>query len=394
MTNVIRAANREWAVGLTWTAFDHKPKRPALREEAKQLDPEATWGTLLARPDGRVQAGICRPVAGRKTPGRLYAMAAAIADMKEQPWLGVFKLSADLWWCVAIRRGQAILPEGDVVGDYAKVEAARGRLNGYREWKERIEDGDLEMLLPYLTDAAQRGDVGRIRSLAPISPVRAFGPPAAGLALAVGGYVLWQHHVAAERAARARREAAERARMAREEAAISPLVKSPPPDRWLSACWSVLGQQPLSIDGWLLKDIGCKGRSAVLTWHRADGATVLHRPSGALTDQGNSVRQTIPLGHVPPGTDTAHGLRAGEIALYGLLQPIGVQAKITAPDAQAAPPGARRMQHKPMIPSAPVSFTLPIAPFGMNFNRVPGLRLDQVTRKAHGWSVKGTIYGR
>ena len=188
--------------------------------------------------------------------------------------------------------------------------------------------------------------------------------------------------------------AAERARILAEQKAVSPLLSSPSPDQWLAACAAAIGPVDVSDDGWVNAGIACGATSATVTWKRDTGATVSQRPPGALSGDGNSVVQSISWPALPNGTDDAQGLAASDNALYALLQPLGVQAQISAPPAPPRLPGSTDTTKPPPIPAQSVAFTLPVAPFGIGFDQIPGLRLTFLQRKPDGWSIQGMIYGR
>lgn len=73
-----------------------------------------------------------------------------------------------------------------------------------------------------------------------------------------------------------------------------------------------------------------------------------------------------------------------DAALYDLFQPIGVQAQIGNPVEDNN--GGFETQF--------VSFTLPISPFDIDFNQVPGLRLDSLKWTESGWMLEGKLYGK
>lgn len=387
-TKVIKVGNREWIAGLAWRSFADKPSLAERRDDAKELG--ADW-VALRNTSQVIQAGFCKAVE-RRNPRRLYSLAAAIAESQRQPWLGTFRLSDDVWWYIAVRDGQSVLPGGDVVGDYDTVMEARQGHESSDDWN--IQDGTLEDLTPILTAASSADELVRLRSVEPISPWRIIAP-ALGVLLVVGGGVwLWHRHVEAEQRERAAALRAERARLLAEQKAISPLKTTPSPDRWLAACEAVIGRLPLTESGWSLSGVSCGGSSASVKWKRLPLATVAQRPVGALSRDGNSVTENIGLGALKHGMDDAHGLTAGDDALFELLQPIGVQARISAPPSKPTLPGARSSHKPPPIPSQSVSFKLPIAPFDIAFDEVPGLRLDFVKRGKDGWTIQGMIYGR
>lgn len=386
---IIEAANRQWIAGLVWRSFADRPKLAELREDAKDLgaDLVAVRGTSQV-----IQAGFC-PAVENSTPKRVFSLAAAIAQSQEQPWLGIYQLSDDLWWYLAVRDGQAVLPDGDVVGSYETILEARQRHESYADWKY-LKGTLKDDLLPILEEARGSDALVPVRSVEPVSPWRVIVPGIGVILVISGGVWLWHHHLEVEQRQRLEALAAERARILAEQKAVSPLLSSPAPDVWLSACANAIGPVPVAQDGWVNAGIACGATSATVTWKRDTGATVAERPPGALSADGNSVVQSIAWPALPHGVDDARGLAAADNALYTLLQPLGVQARISAPPAPPRLPGSTDNTKPPPIPAQSVAFTLPVAPFGIAFNQIPGLRLTFVQKKPEGWSVQGMIYGR
>lgn len=388
MAEIIEVAGRRWIAGLRWRDCPPRPKMAVLREIGDELD--MSWAA--PRTMGSVsQAGFCRPIPGVKLTG-LCSMAAAIAKAYPQPWLGVFKIAENKWFYIAVRDGHGILPRGDVIGDEDTIAKAQEEHDGYSGWEPRI--GTLADLEPLLRDSRAEKRLVPVRSLEPISPWRVVLPPVVVLGVAAGGIVLWRDHEAAVRKAREAKLAAERAREAAAQRAISPLKRTPTPTAWLAACRTAVIDLPLSVDGWALSSLSCGTHAARVVWKREPGATVLARPKGAITDQGNKVEQAIGFSPLRPGADDAAGLAASETALYGLLQRIGVQAQMSQVQEPHALPGARAKHGPAPIPRMQVGFTLPVAPWDISFRGVPGLRLSTATEVKNGWHVKGTLYGR
>lgn len=393
MTTIVRAANRRWLVGMeAWWNYPGKPKIGELRNDADELR-GAEWYTI--RTLGSLsQVGFAAPPEDIAKPKGLYSMAAAIADAKEQPWLGIFQLTDTLWWYIAVRDGQTVLPEGDIAGDEQTVHDARARHASYGDWT--YIGGTLDDLLPLLEEAVKKRRLAEMRSLAPINPARIIIPGVLATAAVAGSYWAWQHH---EHALKAKHEAqlrAERARLAAKKRSISPLLKTPAPAVWLHACWAKFHDVPLSKDGWDASLVSCTRNAFRVVWQRTDGATVALRPKGSVFDHGNKIRESWSLGSLRKGPDNAEGLHHSDMALYALLQPLGVTARLSAgPHKKPLPGAAAKKNKKDVFPSQSVRFQLPVTPFaGVAFSSVPGLRLTRIERTSKGWRVNGVIYGK
>ena len=372
---IIQAVGQDWVVGLSWRSFSERPSLRERREDARSL--RADWVALRETHDV-AQAGFCAEVPGRK-PKRLYALAAVIAEEYKQPWMGVFKLQDNLWWYIAVRDGQAILPDGDVVGDYMTVLDVRRRHEAYGDWN--VHDGTIDDLLPLLEFARKSVAPAQVKSIEPPPIWKGLLPTALAVVTLVGGGALYIHH--RHQVHKAAQEAFRAVINAREQS-LSPLLKTPRPNIWLAACEAVLSPQRLTENGWLADKISCAGEVAIIHWQRLGNATVLSMPPGDLSDDGNGVLQEKSLGHMPSGLNTMVSYVKEDEQLFALLQPIDVKVMLGKP--------VRFSGHA--FFTQDVSFALPISPFGIDFDQVTGLRITSLEWETTGWEIGGIIYGQ
>src|ERR1700757_1774048 len=105
--NIIEAAGKRWLAGMRWHYDAKRLTMRDIRAEGKALNlpayageadgggRSADWYAVRASPKS-TQSGYCRMVLGEDPrPRRLYSLAAAIADVQMQPWLGKYQLSPD-----------------------------------------------------------------------------------------------------------------------------------------------------------------------------------------------------------------------------------------------------------------------------------------------------------
>ena len=396
---VITIGKRRWVAGMLWRSFEEKPSRTELRQEGEDL--QTDWAALRVGEDA-IQAGFCAAVMdakGRRSkPKKLFSLAAAVADSQRQPWLGIYKIEEGLWWYIAVRDGQAILPDGDVIGGEAEIYAARERHSGFGDWT--YVEGNLDDLSA-LVEGVRPSPVFALHG-APD-----WLRPAAGLAIvavAAGAGGLWwhEHQLAAQRA---RQLAMARIHALLEQKQVkkvlpSPLLTTPLPDAWLSACGGAIENVLVSRDGWTVGEVSCAGNAASIVWRRMPGATTAARPQGALDAGGNKVFQSVPLAlKSAAGRNNGQSLAVEESDLFALLQGMGVKGIIQSapsqPPASALPGGkAAGKSTAPAIPQARVHFTLPVAPFSVNWDAIPGFRISRIAMHADGWTVEGVLYGR
>lgn len=371
---IIKAAGREWVAGFTWRSFAHYPTKQERREDAQLLG--ADWVAFRTIPDV-TQAGFCSQIHQRATK-RLYSLAAAVAMEYPQPWQGIFQISETLWWYIAVRDGQAILPDGDVIGDYDSIIAAQARHETYNDWT--VQTGTLEDLSLILEFSSKANGLSPIRTVNP-QPLWKILAPFIGLALVViVACILYQRY---ERQVHAAEQRALLIREASMHTEISPLAALPMPNTWLAACENLMQSISVSDSGWSLANLTCYTTHAVVLWQRQKGTTLSQRPQGDISIGGNEIVQTLLLGPFPAGSTTLQPYQLEDTALYTLLQPLDVQANIGT--AVYKTPGTSQQN---------VSFTLPISPFSIDFNQVSGLRLTALQWNQGGWSIQGELYGQ
>jgi hypothetical protein len=71
-----------------------------------------------------------------------------------------------------------------------------------------------------------------------------------------------------------------------------------------------------------------------------------------------------------------------------------IQSASSQPPASTLPGGKLAGKTALPAPQAQVHFTLPVAPFSVNWNAIPGFRITRVAMRADGWNVEGVLYGR
>lgn len=392
MARIVQIGKRRWIAGLRWSSFEDKPTREELKEEAERF--EATWSCLRIGDDA-IQAGFCAPVEGAKQPIKLFSLAAMLADSREQPWLGIFKIEEGVWWYVAVRDRHAILPDGDVIGGEAEIHAARERHAGYADWK--YIEGDINLLAEFISEIDAKPTAVRSFSgpALPALPVVMSGVILVSL---LGGGAWWyqkQQQEEQERLAAMERMRAQLAASQPPVPVASPLLTTPEPNVWLAACGNVVSAQPLSKSGWVVSGVACDASAALVIWSRTEGATVARMPEGNLSAVGDRVDQVIPLaGLKAAGKDDAANLATAKLTLRAWAQAAGFALTLSDPPAPQTLPGADPSQIPKPVPQSVVSIDIPVSPFGFDMNEIPGLRLTGLRTTETGWKMEGTLYGR
>ena len=394
MNRVVEIGKHRWLAGMTWSSFEDAPNRTELKEDAERLG--ASW-VCVRIGEAAIQAGFSTPVENIKRPSKLNSLAAMLADSQEQPWLGIFKITDGVWWYVAVRDGHAILPDGDVIGCEEDILAARERHSGYTDWK--YIEGDID----FLEELIQGIDAKRtpIRSLSggnlPATPL--IVSSIALVSALVGGYWWWDQQQQVQEQERVIAMAKMRAQLSAGNPpalVASPLLTTPQPNDWLSACNNILAVLPLSQYGWALDQVACGASFSMVRWVRGEGATVANKPEGNLSPQGNTVDQIIPFIDLNvQGKNDAINFSEAKIALQAWAQSVNFNLVLSeAPIAQLLP-GAEPIPKDSAI-QAQVMFKIdmPISPFGLDMSSIPGLRLTSLRLTDQGSTLEGILYGR
>ncbi|WP_407510794.1 type 4b pilus protein PilO2 [Ralstonia sp. GP101] len=133
-------------LGLSWRHLDSQPKPALLRSMAEERgEIYAVYHTI----DAAWQAGFSQPPSDMPSDtkmARMYALAPLIAALRPAPWRAVFDIGNGLYWYLAVRDQQEIIPEGDFVGSIDAVSQLRSQHDAYGVWNDYDEDASLQGL--------------------------------------------------------------------------------------------------------------------------------------------------------------------------------------------------------------------------------------------------------
>jgi len=405
---IVTIGKNRYLAGMIWHSFDENPDKANLRAEAERLS--ADWYALRPVSTEVIQAGFAAAPANTPRPDKLISLAAIAAGIMQEPWLGIYEISEDLYWYVAVRDGYTILPDGDVIGTRAEVEEARNRHIGYDGWQFEV-DSKLDDLIEHIDNVKKSKNTYSkpvyIKALhgIPIPFKTIFIGLGIVLAIAACAYLwtLYQDKKAVELAALRAQQAA--------LAAQKPVPPPPPvppsaslvramPDEWLDACRASIGPTPLSLYGWDLAAVTCTASSASLDWKRSELASIDSRPDGVLSPDGNLVSGTVPIAIKQESKDNRVKFGDARLIMQSWSQKRWLNVQMTTSGKPEAPllPGAT-----PAAPAAPVvvpeqevsfSFSLPFPPSGMQFDSIPGVRLTSIKFSGDTWEITGSLYGK
>lgn len=385
-----------YAIGLGWRHEDAIPKAKALKAMAEE---KGRWGVVYKTSADAIQAGFCDPIEGAKSPRGIKALAAVVADAHPQPWLGTFDLGNGLHWLLAVRDGNEVIPDGDVVGTLEAIQLAR---------EKHLPLGDWNQVAGTLSDLADIARASRnqptLRELTGHSWVL-WGGVAAGTAaffVAVGAWYWHQMQVEAERQAQlAAARAREVAMRQRQQVVVLPWTLLPAPSVVLSTCERAWNEQPLARSGSALASWTCsvsaEGTAITVAWKRY-GGTVSGMPGAMITPDSSMEQHSYPKSDMGlPALATTE--RPAETAVWDMAQAYNVPLKLEAAKAAVVLPGSDGGGKPPPAWQAKTASFLQPAPPWLTVNAqaldvVPGLRVTEVTFTAdkNEWFTSGSLY--
>jgi hypothetical protein len=398
-TRIVEIGGKRYWVGLEWEviAQSERPKE-RIKELRKEFGAAGIQFMHRQQDSGVVSVGYARIEGGyRKAP----SLAAIIAHAKREPWMGLFRISDDLWWYIAVREGQSVIPGGDVIGTREEVEAARSEHQGIGDWRYSLE-GQIADVLDMISEGlSQASGVG-----APVKPMVTRIPAWVGLLglalLALLAGLLFLHHVHQQR--RLQREAQERAakiaafrnKLAAKRRLLEnlkPWVGAKPVGAILAGCEQSLLSLPVELRGWAPKSLVClPNGSGEVVWKRAPYGLALIAPPGRLQPGGNSIIESVEINVGNTKRDAQTPLSVPQLMrrLYGLSQFAGEAIHFAGAAGHSRPPlpGARGNK-RPKRSARPYrmwkiivdasAFHEASAPQGINLlGKIPTMRVDKI----------------
>lgn len=385
-----------YALGLTWEHEPVKPKATALRERARRL---GRFGVVRHTATNVYQAGYGDLPPGTKGPGRVRALASLAAEHYQSPWMGLFRLTDEISWLVAVRDGE-IVPGGDQFGPHDALIVARNALRAQENWHD--QDGSVADLVEIAGLAAPEQGLRDLQATVPAAFWISAGVIGFAALATTGGFV-WVHQreekqLADLQAQQQMLAAAHRAQR-EAEAAIPPWTKLPAPSALFAGCAGAWHDQQQVRKGWMLSDWSCsqQGASMALSvnWTRT-GGTALDAP-GVLLDPDNSKESLTRDAALAPSSAPAALADAARRAILSFSQTRSVPLVLDPPPKPDPKDAKRNPEDAPPWQTRGATFTLDAPPwtlYGPDFDATPGLRIDSVAFDAtkRTWTVSGTLY--
>lgn len=384
----VRVGKAYYWVGLEWETIATSDNRGQRLKELRRLCGPKGLRCLRVRPDlDVVSIGYAPRPHGKMRAAP--ALAAAVADARREPWMGIFDLGDGNFWYVAVREGQAVIPGGDLIGSREAVDIARGEHMGLGEWS--FFEGGVAELEGLLADARSAGGKpGLVTTFVPQVPVWIY----AGIAMAVAGGFWWhhrqvvilQHEAAVQAAVRASRllnaRDAMQARLAA-EAAARPWAAIARPRAFVRACLAWLGRAPINARGWRITSAACALPNRVSVQWIRDGGSLGDAPAGIVSPDGNTIRWSG-MASWRLGVDSARNpplasLQSARRAVFRVAQPNEIPIQWTLAGNTSGLPGAKAQKTPNLHPTVSLSAG-PVLPSVLGaLNTVPTLRILSIS---------------
>lgn len=408
--------------------------------EAKSFGKQNGWDIVAIRRGTRIQAGFVD--SGSRNLKGMFSLAASLASVLGDSWLGAFRLSDGRYAVVAVHE-MLICPGVDRL--CATAEQAKQMLtNAHNTYSF---DAESIFAPPELEFASQDRDIYQLLSAKSVRKENrlkqlTFGMSSRQLVIAsvgvlaalgvIGGYVAWHQHEQEEqeRQAAIQRSAAKKhlddlnatARRKLVEAALAhPWAVQANAMDFIVACSKVTNALPLSVKGWTFESAECGSSGAVARFSRNGGTVEAMRVAapelfGAPAVFSGGDEATVTLGFVvPAGGDDVIASPDDDMSTFMThFQQIAVTPTLEerpvkidppkVPDGQPPldPPIAtwRKFHFSFDGPLQPVSHFVAGKATTTTLAGIPGLRIEGITTKLNGddatltWHVEGNIYAK
>ncbi|TCK31766.1 pilin accessory protein (PilO) [Paraburkholderia sp. BL8N3] len=408
--------------------------------EAKSFGKQNGWDIVAIRRGTRIQAGFVD--SGSRNLKGMFSLAASLASVLGDSWLGAFRLKDGRYVVVAVHE-MLICPGVDRLCATAE-EAKQMLTNAHNTYSF---EADSIFAPPELEFASQDRDIYQLLSAKSVKKENrlkqlTFGMSTRQLVMAsvgvlavvgaIGGYLVWhaQEQEAQQRKAAIQR-AAEKKRLDELNAtARRQLVQAALAHPWavqanaldfISACSKITNALPLSVKGWTFGSAECSSSGIVVRFARNGGTVEEIREAApvafgvpAAFNGGDEATITLALA-APAGGDDVIATPDDDMSVFMThFQQIDVAPTLEerpvkieppkVPDGQPpleAPVATWRQYHFSFDgPWAPVSHFVSGKGATVSLAGIPGLRIEAITTKLNAedatltWHVEGNIYAK
>lgn len=431
--HIVKINGLSFVSGLLWEPLAES--RTYMRE-VRQIGKSEDMDLALTRSgSAMMQAGfasrICNVSKG------MYSLAAAMAgQIKQESWIGVFKLpGGDLYVLIAVHAG-LVVPGYDVIGERQEIYDLLVERDSQPKIMKfdkvyRPDEFEYDGVSLDLEDILMPATMRKEYALKPLTfrltkrDVTRLSLAVATLIVLLIAYTQWTAYQQREAAKEAQRQEQVRLKKLEElnartgsdqslTALEHPWASMAGIADFLNGCEGAIGALPLSLGGWMFDSALCNsrtiesvyGRSGKTTFNDLLWAAQGRFPSAPVLLEGAEragFGDEIKLG--AGGDDELLPFDVLQANFTSYLQALDLKAAIVPVAVKAPVPPALPGQQpspRPLLPSwKKFSFTLtsPYAPRSIFFDlNLPGVRLTEIAVTRTGtqlsWSLKGEIYAR
>ena len=310
---IINIAGKSYYAGLSWQTL-------SASDNVKDKINELGNGYYCIRNlSGMINIGYSEDLDGNKYK-KLYSLASNIANAKREPWLGVFRIEDDLYWLIAVRDNQAIIPDGDVIGNKEEIDKVFQETISIGEWDSIIEEGnikDLESLLTqsgsYVLSSSKKYNVLLIVMVGVL----------------IAAFILYFYH-------KQKLQSIKPKVFIPKVFVKKKVVKIPgykimsKPALILYKCEKELNSLPGSYYGWKASSLSCSDNGILVIYKKQSFGTTLMAPKGDISQNGLEVTKNIGIHLIRPVKFRKLISQSSALKLiYGYMQEFNIAGNVT-----------------------------------------------------------------
>jgi hypothetical protein len=313
--NIIEIAGKSYYAGLSWQTLSATDN---IKERLKEFGSSGYY--CIRNIAGLINLGYSDELDSDIKYKKLLSLASSLADAKKEPWMGVFNIGDGLYWYIAVRDNQAVIPDADIIGTKEEIDKVFEEHVSIGDWESIIENGNLGDIKELLTDKGSY-----------VLPVQKINYPViiiAGVIMSIA--ILYVLHSVFMKTKKP--EVFMPKLFVPKKTVIKiPGYKTMPKARYvLGACKKEMSVIPLSYYGWKPSILECTGNNIAITYRKQEFGTTLLAPKGTLLESGREITKNIKLNLKKP-------VRFGRLLprqkavklLYGYLQEFGINGNIS-----------------------------------------------------------------
>ena len=359
---IINVAGKSYFAGLSWQTLSASDN---VKEKIKEL---GNGYYCVRNLSGMINIGYSEDLDGKYK--KLYSLASNVANAKKEPWLGVFRIEDDLYWLIAVRDNQAIIPDGDVIGTKEEIDKVFQETISIGEWDSIIEAGEIKDLEALLT-------AGGSYVLSSSKKYNIIFVVVIGALLAA--FVLYFYHK--QKLQSIKPKVFIPKVFAKKAVVKIPGYKTmPKPALILYKCKEELNSLPGSYYGWKADELSCTANGISVVYKKQPFGTTLIAPKGDIGQNGLEVTKNISVNLTRPVKFRKLLSRNGALKLiYGYMQEFNITGNV-------ANAGDKFMLTLNLnsLKVLPVFFSIPT--FRINSIKITGLPLNErINVAAEAW---------